>query len=210
MTRRAPQGVQANQSASREAPPAAYGAFDVVFCIFFTMELAVRVFAFRMQFFKLGEWWNYFDLVAVTLQIIEEIAIASLGDRSDSVLSDMSGMRVLRILRFVPIVLPLFVSLVPSVVVFLCLIGHGVETLRISSDKSGMMQMRLVWHLRRKNWYIIIGNGVIVIDAIVVCLVLLVSVALLLFGLVGLVSFLDLPHAYALLVCFALQRRNAF
>jgi len=96
-------GVQANQSAAQEVTPDAFGAFDVIFCLVFTVELVLRMYVFGWRFFKFGEWWNYFDMVVVAVQIVEEIAIASIGQQGSSRLPNMSGMRVLRILRLLRI-----------------------------------------------------------------------------------------------------------
>jgi len=95
-------GVQANQSASQREAPAAYAAVDLAFCVVFTAELALRMFALGRLFFSWGEWWNYFDLVVVTLQLIEEITIVSVRS-SEVMLSNMSGMRMLRIIRLLRI-----------------------------------------------------------------------------------------------------------
>jgi len=92
-------GLQANQNASKQDPPAHYSMADMMFCAFFAGELALRIFAYGGEFFKFGEWWNYFDLALVMLQMGEEITAASLGPRNQSMLQNLSGMRILRILR---------------------------------------------------------------------------------------------------------------
>eukprot|EP00435_Cladocopium_sp_Y103_P037488 s1576_g9.t3 len=103
-------GIQADlavQSARTGAmEPPAVRAIAVVLGVIFTIELVLRIFACRLDFFTKPGWkWNVFDFTLVFLQISEEVvtAVAYTGaDGSRSV--NLSFMRILRVLRLVRIV----------------------------------------------------------------------------------------------------------
>lgn len=97
-------GVQANQSSSLQKPPSPFRTLEVAFCIFFTIELALRLFALGRLFFSTRDWWNYFDFMLVILQLLDEVTILALGSgRSENMLRDMSAVRLLRVLRLLRI-----------------------------------------------------------------------------------------------------------
>jgi len=100
-------GLQTDHMARQvtEVVPTPYKVMDKLFCAFFTVELVLRILAFRSEFFKAsGLLWGIFDIVVIGLQLIEElilaIAAASSGDSSSGG-PDMSFMRIMRILRLI-------------------------------------------------------------------------------------------------------------
>lgn len=103
-------GIQADlavQSARTGAmEPPAVRAIAVVLGVIFTVELVLRIFAYRLDFFTKPGWkWNVFDFTLVFLQISEEVVTAAAytgADNSRSV--NLSFMRILRVLRLVRIV----------------------------------------------------------------------------------------------------------
>eukprot|EP00927_Polykrikos_kofoidii_P011610 TRINITY_DN14958_c0_g1_i1.p1 TRINITY_DN14958_c0_g1~~TRINITY_DN14958_c0_g1_i1.p1 ORF type:complete len:755 (-),score=136.06 TRINITY_DN14958_c0_g1_i1:61-2325(-) len=77
---------------------------EVMFCIIFTLELAIRMAVFGRHTFAVRGWrWNAFDTVVVGLQLLEEIV--SLTSRrtgsSLAMLNGMNSMRLVRVLRLV-------------------------------------------------------------------------------------------------------------
>jgi len=97
-------GVQANRSASKADATQAFRVIEVFFCVFFTAELLLRLYAYRCQFFRSGDWWNYFDLMLVLFQLVDELTIAIVGSTgSQSFMKDMSVVRLVRVLRLLRI-----------------------------------------------------------------------------------------------------------
>eukprot|EP00931_Biecheleriopsis_adriatica_P049343 TRINITY_DN28544_c0_g1_i1.p1 TRINITY_DN28544_c0_g1~~TRINITY_DN28544_c0_g1_i1.p1 ORF type:complete len:626 (+),score=105.01 TRINITY_DN28544_c0_g1_i1:122-1999(+) len=103
-------GVQANDAAVRisESPPESFRKVDLAYVVLFTVEVCLRAFVQGMYFF-VGEtkWWNWFDLLLVFFQLLEEILIA-LGEDGDAgskgsgginLLQSSSILRVVRIIR---------------------------------------------------------------------------------------------------------------
>jgi len=71
-----------------------FGVLSTVFCAIFVLELALRIFVYRGDFFTASAWqWNWLDLAVVTLQLIEEIIRLATGAE------DYNGVGALRILR---------------------------------------------------------------------------------------------------------------
>jgi len=102
-------GVQADlavQSARTGAvEPPAVRALAVILGVIFTVELVLRIFAFRLDFFTKPGWkWNIFDFVLVFLQISEEVVTAVVYTDNGSRSVNLSFMRILRVLRLVRIV----------------------------------------------------------------------------------------------------------
>mmetsp|Transcript_128247 Transcript_128247/g.359015 ORF Transcript_128247/g.359015 Transcript_128247/m.359015 type:complete len:565 (+) Transcript_128247:61-1755(+) len=97
-------GKQANLSAAKAEPELGYRVVEVTFCVFFTAELMLRLFAWGSYFFAWGSWWNYFDLLLVAFQIFDEITLLIVGvDSSKSFMKDMSVVRLVRVLRLLRI-----------------------------------------------------------------------------------------------------------
>jgi len=107
-------GIQTDVMATRSSlhVPPAHRAANMFFCVWFSLELALRLFVYRCHFFTMwGCGWNIFDLVLVALQVLEEVVLAvensSLEDRQ--VEDDMHGLpnstllRTARILRVVKV-----------------------------------------------------------------------------------------------------------
>lgn len=94
-------GVQTDfMATSRETDsPASFMVIDFCFCVCFTAELGIRIFACRWSFFFEDWQWNVFDALLVGLQIFEVIiALSATGGDSGP---NMSFMRILRILRLI-------------------------------------------------------------------------------------------------------------
>merc|ERR1712232_600255 len=101
-------------SRSPAAPlPHIFRVCDVFFCILFTVELALKFFVYRRDFFVKADWaWNIYDTLLIVLQLSEECVVAIVGPRGiTGAINDgrsgglnLSFMRVLRLLRFVRIV----------------------------------------------------------------------------------------------------------
>jgi len=67
-------GIQTEYMAvtNLEDIPPSFQVIEVMFCFAFTFELALRLFAYRCDFFTDSQkWWNIFDFGIVMLQIIE-------------------------------------------------------------------------------------------------------------------------------------------
>jgi len=89
--------------------PIVFLAMSSTFSVLFLVELAPRwIGAGLIDFFKTLEWqWNVFDVVVVTVSIIEsmlEIIDRSTSIHSAGVLQNVSAIRVLRIVRVVRVV----------------------------------------------------------------------------------------------------------
>eukprot|EP00930_Biecheleria_cincta_P006073 TRINITY_DN107051_c0_g1_i1.p1 TRINITY_DN107051_c0_g1~~TRINITY_DN107051_c0_g1_i1.p1 ORF type:complete len:639 (+),score=84.96 TRINITY_DN107051_c0_g1_i1:36-1919(+) len=84
-------------------PPMGYRVVDIIFCVAFTLELVLRLCAYRMSFFYSSDWkWNMFDLLLVGMQLVDETLTAVASGFSSGGLN-FSFMRVLRILRLIRI-----------------------------------------------------------------------------------------------------------
>jgi len=74
-----------------------------LFCVYFTIELLIRFFAFRHLRFILKDWWFMFDGLLVLFMVLEtwvfEIIQAIVGNSGDGFLSKFSVLRLLRLLR---------------------------------------------------------------------------------------------------------------
>jgi len=89
------------RNTSQEEPLEAR-VFDVLFCLFFTVEILLKLAVFRCHFFWMWGWaWNVFDLSLVVMQLAEEIAYLVASSSSGL---DGSLLRTLRILRAVRVV----------------------------------------------------------------------------------------------------------
>eukprot|EP00931_Biecheleriopsis_adriatica_P049564 TRINITY_DN2867_c0_g1_i3.p1 TRINITY_DN2867_c0_g1~~TRINITY_DN2867_c0_g1_i3.p1 ORF type:complete len:756 (+),score=137.94 TRINITY_DN2867_c0_g1_i3:28-2295(+) len=85
--------------------PPEYSAINSAFCIVFTMELCLRIFAEGSIFLTGPSWrWNIFDFGLVGLQLVDEVLTLAAGPAGESDSSlNFSFLRVLRILRLVRI-----------------------------------------------------------------------------------------------------------
>jgi len=85
--------------------PAFYKAVDMLFALFFSLEIGARMYVHRCRFFTMqGKAWNIFDLGMVLLQVID-VSVQMLASLSHFDFehggSHVSAMRVLRVLRMV-------------------------------------------------------------------------------------------------------------
>jgi len=129
-------GVQADHVARthEEDVPVALRVFDVIFCILFTSELSLRLFAYGHQFFVMVGWsWNWFDCILVGMQVFEEIT-AFVRHLTESHNSDgrvnLSFLRMVRILRLVRVIrLARVLRLVRQLRTLVCSIGASLQSL---------------------------------------------------------------------------------
>jgi len=85
----------------REHAPPPFPAIDVVFSLFFAVEVALRLLAHGLRFFMMPSWrWNVLDLVVVSMQLLEELMVSLQLGKSQLPVA-LSLMRMLRILRLV-------------------------------------------------------------------------------------------------------------
>lgn len=70
-----------------------FHVIDVICLVIFTVEIAIKLVAYRLHFFKSG--WNIFDLLVVGIALIP-------GNGALSVLRTLRVLRVLRVLTVVP------------------------------------------------------------------------------------------------------------
>merc|ERR1719482_2549478 len=82
-----------------ETTPQGFKLIELSFCLAFSAELAVRVVAYRFQFFVVDWKWNIFDALLVGLQIMELIIEFSVGSKDMG--PNVAFMRILRVLRLV-------------------------------------------------------------------------------------------------------------
>ena len=101
-------GIQTDYVASNmvSTVPAYLRALDIVFCIFFALELSVRLAAFGRRFFTMtGCGWNVLDLILVSSQVAEEILFAvAMHTGGGTVQYNTEMMRIVRILRAIKVV----------------------------------------------------------------------------------------------------------
>jgi hypothetical protein len=103
-------GVQADYAAKHKTDvfPHFYQVAERIFCVAFTAELCLRIYALRCTFFCGGgtkfteKLWNYFDLFVVAAQLLEEV-VALVASNADIDISNFRLLRVLRVLRLVRI-----------------------------------------------------------------------------------------------------------
>eukprot|EP00927_Polykrikos_kofoidii_P011868 TRINITY_DN15075_c0_g2_i1.p1 TRINITY_DN15075_c0_g2~~TRINITY_DN15075_c0_g2_i1.p1 ORF type:complete len:628 (-),score=123.42 TRINITY_DN15075_c0_g2_i1:647-2530(-) len=99
-------GIQADYAAQYRTDdfPQVFQIIERIFAFFFTSELALRLYAMRLSFFFTRRLsvlvWNYFDLLIVFAQLLEE-AIALLSSSIGINTKNLRVLRVLRILRLV-------------------------------------------------------------------------------------------------------------
>lgn len=84
------------------------GVMDVIFCLAFIVELALRLAAFKKDFFRNPEdrWWNIFDMVLVlqnTLEIFSKYVFQESTLRRGS-FSFLRGVRLLKMIRMLRVV----------------------------------------------------------------------------------------------------------
>jgi hypothetical protein len=75
-------GIQSDYVARTlsEEMPTAFFALEMFLCVAFTMELALRLFVFRLGYFRgRNRAWNCFDLTLVMLQLTENVFLIGSG-----------------------------------------------------------------------------------------------------------------------------------
>lgn len=94
-------GIQTDYMAQKslEDPPLFFQVVEIIFCVVFTVELTIRLIAFRCAFFliRAQRAWNIFDFVIVNLQLVEifmSLVAAGVG----------FSFNILRILRLIRVV----------------------------------------------------------------------------------------------------------
>ncbi|CAK9084559.1 unnamed protein product [Durusdinium trenchii] len=99
-------GVQTDYMAVNQVPsvPQALRTMDMIFCIFFSLELTLRLVAFGKKFFVMtGCAWNILDIILVIAQVTEELLLAIAGGMQSNadVMRAVRIMRVIKVLRLV-------------------------------------------------------------------------------------------------------------
>merc|ERR1712194_884050 len=104
-------GVQADFTAAcmraGTIEPFSLQIFSSIFCLFFTVELMLKMWVYRLRFFTMVSWrWNVFELIIVGLQVWEEISAFVLWVEEETLSQDQhtgrfTFMRILRALRLV-------------------------------------------------------------------------------------------------------------
>jgi len=75
---------------------------EAFFCVVFTLELVVKVYALSWTFWSGSEVsWNLFDIFVVVLMILDFFVSVSQSTAESSLWSQMSGLRIFRVLRVV-------------------------------------------------------------------------------------------------------------
>lgn len=78
---------------------------EVIFLIFFTVELAVRLFVWRTDFFIGQEWsWNWFDAFVVVVSLADRLLEAVAHSQIPPQLSVLRVLRIVRVLRMLRII----------------------------------------------------------------------------------------------------------
>jgi len=129
-------GIRANHMAANPSPrpPVVFVAIDVVFCIIFSLELSLRVWASgcpRFWSWKTEGWkWNWFDTVVVIVTVVDEVFKAIMltsetGDGTQDVFNRIGLLRMLRLVRVLRLIR--LVRLVPELksMVFLIVASMG-------------------------------------------------------------------------------------
>eukprot|EP00403_Amphidinium_massartii_P026050 CAMPEP_0178402588 /NCGR_PEP_ID=MMETSP0689_2-20121128/16920_1 /TAXON_ID=160604 /ORGANISM="Amphidinium massartii, Strain CS-259" /LENGTH=879 /DNA_ID=CAMNT_0020023495 /DNA_START=41 /DNA_END=2676 /DNA_ORIENTATION=+ len=73
---------------------------EVLFCVLFVIELLLKIYCYRMNFFRQDIRWNMFDTLVVLLQVVEEV----LNLVASSVPLNLSFLRIIRILRLIRVI----------------------------------------------------------------------------------------------------------
>lgn len=97
-------GVQTDYMAVKQAPsaPKVWRGMDMFFCVFFSLELTLRLAAFGKKFFVMtGCAWNVLDIILVLAQVTEELLLAVAADSDGQHNADV--MRAVRILRVIKV-----------------------------------------------------------------------------------------------------------
>eukprot|EP00913_Durusdinium_trenchii_P029100 g27284.t1 len=87
--------------------PQALRTMDMIFCIFFSLELTLRLVAFGKKFFVMtGCAWNILDIILVIAQVTEELLLAIAGGMQ----SNADVMRAVRIMRVIKVLRLLLIN----------------------------------------------------------------------------------------------------
>lgn len=103
-------GVKAEFRAQNpsEKAPVFFKVSETIFGLLFTVELVMRLYVFRKKFLRIKGWqWNLFDLIVVSLQIVEaffDLFLSTDGVGALSFLRLLRLGRVVRLLRMVRLV----------------------------------------------------------------------------------------------------------
>jgi len=92
-------GLETDYQATKQPRPYWLNVSEIAFCVLFTVELLLRLCVYRLRFFYMqGYLWNLFDMVIVTLQLIEVFSTLSSSEEAKAPVS-VKFFRVLRLLR---------------------------------------------------------------------------------------------------------------
>lgn len=154
-------GLQINYLAETRAldPGHVWRTIDWAFCLWFTVEVGLKLYVYRMRFFTMhGCAWNIMDFFLNILQIFEEVvAIVSLASANTQTVLNSGVMRTVRICRGIKVMrlvrtvrfaeeLQLIVScLILSVRTFLCVLSLLVMAIYVMAIYA--TQAVYVYHL---------------------------------------------------------------
>eukprot|EP00931_Biecheleriopsis_adriatica_P023073 TRINITY_DN14663_c0_g1_i1.p1 TRINITY_DN14663_c0_g1~~TRINITY_DN14663_c0_g1_i1.p1 ORF type:complete len:703 (+),score=92.29 TRINITY_DN14663_c0_g1_i1:36-2144(+) len=125
---------------------------DACLVAVFTIDLVLKVFAYRLQFHQ--SMWNILDATIVTASYVGIVMAAAVGGRESQVLSTLRLLRLVRILRLVRLLRPIpelyrlllgFMSTVRAIfwgfmLILVLLLGWGMLTVQVVQpfrDKQG-------------------------------------------------------------------------
>jgi len=101
-------GIQVDHNANNNSKEVPFGfrVIETLFCVVFTMELALRVFVYRSAFLSMKGWqWNMFDSAVVIFQLADEFTKHFLTKtKVRGVIDNMGVLRMLRLGRIVRLI----------------------------------------------------------------------------------------------------------
>merc|ERR1712113_482058 len=72
-------------------------AAEALFCIFYSVELFLRIYVWRLRYIFCPDWkWNLFDIILVISSIQEQVSVIM---RDHSGMENLSFLRVVRLLK---------------------------------------------------------------------------------------------------------------
>ncbi|CAK0791451.1 unnamed protein product, partial [Prorocentrum cordatum] len=93
---------KADQWSDSKEVSMAFSGLNYIITFLFTMEMAVRLYVFRLDFFFTERWWNLFDLAVLILALVEvamELVVTSFGESKDSLFDSGGTAKMMRLVR---------------------------------------------------------------------------------------------------------------
>lgn len=91
----------------QETTPTEIEIIDYIFCVFFLLELGLRLWGFGCRTFfcdPADRSWNIFDFLIVSLSTMDTLISAFAGDEQDSPLGNVSVLRIVRVVRIIRVI----------------------------------------------------------------------------------------------------------